>query len=439
LRGEIFRLAGGNGNLSYADERAPGVSFSITVILRFECLSLGVWGSLKPLFLCSRHNSLILMCLVLLCHVLLVVPVKSTSDEFPVSVVLGRYDVFNDTHWTVVDETVGQLKDEGFEVTGDVSQLVQANYTYLNYSLKSKVVSVSWPKITLQVTQGTYDLNLTVYQILTSGAIGNEIWTFLRSNLPSVINAPSTYTYPSFGVGFDPSVFTIGNTFAVSAQAYTVSRTETLSTPWGQNDTYVCTANFANATDSYSWTSWCDATSGLFLKNVFRSRTLTSTSYEEQEMIETGVENGTFDVVHNGISYQVSVHTNSTLDGFEFTSSTNAMRLTVHGPTGTFGICNITVPKSLVPTGNDLEVYVDGQKANRTLTDDANSYYVGVGYQHSTHTITVNIVGSSLLTTWWVWAITLAAVTILAGTVYLSRKNHHPRRRRAHSQRTSKT
>lgn len=379
------------------------------------------------------------MCVILLCQVFLVVPAKSTSDEFPAAVVVGRYNVFLDTHWTAIEETVGQLKDEGFEVTGDLNHIVLANYTYLNYSLRSKIVSLSWPTDILEVTQGTYDLNLTVYEVMTGGSIGQEVWTFLRSNISSVINPPSTYTDPNFGVGFDPSVFTIGNNFTASAQMYTVNRTETLSDkPWGQNDTYVCEANFANATNSYSWTSWCDATSGLCLKNVYQSMmyqstTLTFESYEEQEIIETGVENGTFDFVHNGVSYPILVHTNSTLDGFEFDSSANAMRLTVHGPTGTFGVCNITVPKSLVPAGNGIEVYVDGQKANRTLTEDANNYYVDVSYEHSTHTITVDIVGSNLLNGWWVWAAAIMIITLLAAAIYFSRKNHHRRRQRKNS------
>lgn len=374
------------------------------------------------------------MCLILLCQVFLVVPAKLTSDEFPVAVVLGRYDVFLDRHWTVYNETVGQLKSQGFDVTGDVNHVVQANYTYLKYTLESKVVGLSWPNATLQVRQGTYDLNLTVYKIMDNGAIGDRVWSFLKSNLPAVLNPPLTYADPNFGVGFDPSVLKIGNTFAVSTREYTVNRTETLSgTPWGQNDTYVCVAHFTNATHSYSWTSWCDATSGLFLKNVWESKTPTSTSYEEQEMIETGVENDRFEVIHNGLSYQVLVHTNSTLDGFEFDYSANAMSLTVDGPNGTSGVCNITVPKSLVPAGNGFGIYVDGQKANHTLAEDANSYYVSVGYQHSTHTITVNIVGSTLLTAWWIWAVAIVIISLLAGAIYFSRKSHHHRHRRTHS------
>jgi hypothetical protein len=410
------------------------VGLSIIVILRFACLCLGEYGLFKLLSCCSERAFLILMCLVLFCQVSLASSVKLTSNEFPSAVVLWRYDLFQDTHWTVFNETVGQLKNLGFDIVGDVNHVVQANYTYLNYTLKSKVVRLSWPNATLQVTQGTYDLNLTAYKVMNTGAIGDRAGSFLRSNLPAILIPPSTYKDPDLGVGFDPSVFTIGNTFVASTRTYTVNRTETLNdTLWGKNDTYVCLAHLTNATHSYSWTSWCDAASGLFLKNVAEAKTPTSTSYEQQEMIETGVENDRFDVVQNGQSYQVFVHTNSTLDDFEFDSSVNTLSLAVDGPSGTSGICNITIPNGLVPAGNGFEVYVDGQKANHTLTEDVNSYYVSVSYQHSAHAIKVDIVGGTLLTAWWIWATVTVIIVIVAGAVYFSRKKHHRSHHRTRS------
>jgi hypothetical protein len=293
---------------------------------------------------------------------------------------------------------------------------------------------LSWPNATVLVKQGTYDLNLTAYKVLDDGTIGDRVGSFLRSDLPAVLAPLLTYKDPVLGVGFDPSVFTIGNTFVVSTKTYTVDRTETLNdTLWGQNDTYVCVAHLTNATHSYSWTSWCDAASGLFLKNVAESKTPTSTSYEEQEMIETGVENDRFDVVQNSQSYQVFVHTNSTLDDFEFDSSVNTLSLAVNGPSGTSGMCNITIPNGLVPAGNGFEVYVDGQKANHTLAEDVNNCYVSVSYQHSAHTIKVDIVGGTLLTAWWIWGTVIVIIALVAGAVYLSRKRRHRRHQRTRS------
>ncbi len=170
---------------------------------------------------------------------------------------------------------------------------------------------------------------------------------------------------------------------------------------------------------------------GIFLKNLDESKTPSFTSYEEQELIQTGVENDTFDVVRNGQFYQVLVHTNSTLDSFEFDSGTNAISLIVDGPAGTSGICNITIPSGLVPAGSSLEAFVDGTKANSTVAGEAGSYFVSVGYPHSRHTITVDIVNNNPLTSWLIWAIVIVVIAVFAGAIYYSRKRHHRRRRRA--------
>lgn len=362
-------------------------------------------------------------------------PARSTSNQFPPAVTLGRYSLFQDKYSTVHNETVQQLRSQGYDVTGDVNQYVQANYTYIKYTLKSKIVRLSWPNASLQITEGTHDLNLTVYRSMDDGTVGVRLGSFLKSNVPSFIHRYSlTVQDADLGVGFDPSLFAIGNMFPSSILTYLVSRTETLNdTSWGQNDTYVCAGYFANATHSYSSTAWCDAASGLFLKHVVGSKTPTSVSYEERKIIETGVENDRFDVVLNRQSFQVSVHTNSTLSGFEFDSSANKISLTIDGPNGTSGICNITFPRSPVSTGYGFEVYVDGQKVNHTLTEDANNYYVSTSYQHSTHTITVNIVGGILWTQWWFWASAITIIAVLAGAIYFLRKRHHRSHRRTHS------
>jgi hypothetical protein len=151
------------------------------------------------------------------------------------------------------------------------------------------------------------------------------------------------------------------------------------------------------------------------------------TSHEETEIAETGIENNRFDVVQNSQPYQVLVNTNSTLSGFIFDSSANKMNLTVDGPTGTSGVCNITVPKQLVPSGYGFEVFVDGQKTDYTVTDDASNYYLRISYQHSTHTIAISFVSNPIWTQWWFWLSIIAATAIIAGAVlFLKRKPKTP-------------
>lgn len=160
----------------------------------------------------------------------------------------------------------------------------------------------------------------------------------------------------------------------------------------------------------------------MFLKLAVKSKTPTFTSYEEAEIIETGIEWDEFDVVQNGQSYKVLIDTNSTLSEFAYDSKTNKISLTVDGSAGTSGICNVTVPRGLVPTSYSIEVYVDGQKTAYKLTEDANNYYVCVNYQHSTRTVVMSFVSVAIWMQWWFWVVTGVVIVAVIGALILLRK-----------------
>ena len=207
---------------------------------------------------------------------------------------------------------------------------------------------------------------------------------------------------PNLGVGFNPSALSVGNTFSHGLLTYVVDRTEVLpSTPWGQNATCVLYGNFANSTHSYRWTIWCDAQSGIYLKQVVWSQTPTFRSYEEHNIIETGVQRDKFLVYQEGKTFEVHVDTNSTLSGFSFDSAVKKLSVSVEGALGTLGACNLTIPRSMVPGGFNLEVQIDGKSTDYTLKEDAGNYYVFVTYLHSTHLLTVSLVSSPIWLQWW--------------------------------------
>jgi len=361
---------------------------------------------------------ILLIFLVLLCQAFLVLPARSVSEP-PPAIVLGRYTLFSDNFWIVYNKTVQQLQNEGYGVSGNASWLAKANYTHLNYTFKTKIVSLSWPNLATQGIEGSHDLNMTAYRIMDDGSLGERLGSFLRTNQPIYVHPFLVEAEdPDLGVGFDPSSFTIGNSFQTRMLTYTVQRTEILAgTPWGQNNTYVLNGVFVNATLSIDWTTWCDAESGLFLKVKIDTKTSTYTSHEEQNLIETEVEADKFDVAINGKSYQVHIDTNSTLDGFVFDSNVNRMNFTVEGATGTSGTLNVTVPKGLVPAGYGFEVFVDDQATSYALTEDVSNYYVAVSYHHSMHAITISFVAFALWNQWWFWpaiGATIVVIMILA-------------------------
>lgn len=178
---------------------------------------------------------------------------KASSGQFPPAVTLGRYNLFEDKYWIVYNKTTQQLRSEGYEVADESDWLLKVNYSRIGYTLKSKVVKLSWPNVTLQVIEGAHDLNVTAHRIMDDGNIGEILASFLRTNRPPYVHPyPLEVNDPDLGVGFNPSVFTIGNIFPTKLLTYTVNRIETLlGTPWGQNQTYVSRGYFANTARSY--------------------------------------------------------------------------------------------------------------------------------------------------------------------------------------------
>jgi len=356
--------------------------------------------------------------LIFFSQVFFVLPIKSNPDQIPPAAVVGRYVLSEDRYWIAYNKTVQQLRDEGYDVQGDPDWLLQVNYTRLDYTFKFKIVKLFWPNITVEIMEGEHVLNVTAHRIMEDGSIGEKIASFERE--PP--HFPYIHTWesqdPNLGVGFNPSVFFVGNTFSGKLLEYSVNRTEILTdTPWGQNETYVLYGYFANTSHCYKNIVWCDAESGIMLKQIWDQEDPRFISHEEQKTVETGIK---FEVVHEGEIYEIPIDTNSTIVDFDPTAK--KISLTVNGSKGTLGVCNITIPKELMPADHSIEVYFDGQKIDYGLTEDADNYYVYVEYQHSTHTITISFVTVAVWTQWWFWLIVTLAIIVLAGTVYFLKR-----------------
>jgi len=217
-------------------------------------------------------------------------PARLASAQVPSAAVLGRYVLWNDNFWMVTNKTVQQLSQEGYDVEGEPDQPIQVNYTRLNYTFKSKIVKLAWPNITLELTEGEYDLNVTMHEILEDGTIGERIGSFLRESQPSRTGRTYEAWDPAFGPGFSPSALWNGNTFTVWLE-YEVTGPETLyNTPWGQNETFVLNGERINNTHSFTNRIWCDAETGIILKQIWDSKMPTCVTHEEQTIIETGIE-----------------------------------------------------------------------------------------------------------------------------------------------------
>jgi len=228
--------------------------------------------------------------LIMLLQLSLVSSTKLASNTVPSAAILGRYVIWDDMYWFITNRTIQQLLNEGYGVSGDPNQLVQVNYTRLNYTFKNKIVKIAWPNVTVEIIEGGYDINLTVHKIFENGTIGEKLGSFLRAGQP----AKEARTYetwsPSFGIGFDPSFLRNGSTLSLQL-TYNVTGPETLlNTPWGQNKTYVLSGEKTNITYSVKNRVWCDAQTGIILKQIFNVKMPSVITYEEQFIREIGVE-----------------------------------------------------------------------------------------------------------------------------------------------------
>lgn len=79
----------------------------------------------------------------------------------------------------------------------------------------------------------------------------------------------------------------------------------------------------------------------------------------------------------------MEVLTNSSVIGISFNSTGKKLTVNVEGTDGTLGVCNLTIPKSLVSSTTDIRVYLDDQPLNLSVTENHMHYFISVRYTHS--------------------------------------------------------
>ncbi len=85
------------------------------------------------------------------------------------------------------------------------------------------------------------------------------------------------------------------------------------------------------------------------------------------------------------------VQSNSTITHLFFNSTSSEISFKVNGTSGTTGYVKITVAKSLVPSIQDVKVYLDSSQLNFEMTSNEDSWILLFTYTHSTHQVSVNL------------------------------------------------
>jgi hypothetical protein len=134
-----------------------------------------------------------------------------------------------------------------------------------------------------------------------------------------------------------------------------------------------------------------------------------------------------FDVVCEGTHYSVSVQSNSTVTHFIFNQTLAQISFNVSGISGTWGFCNITIPKALM-TGpwtytfqgdvTNIDVY---EKDNETHT------FINLQYKHAS-TFQVTIKASWIIPEYPSTPILISLIPITltaAATLWKTKRKRH--------------
>jgi hypothetical protein len=86
-----------------------------------------------------------------------------------------------------------------------------------------------------------------------------------------------------------------------------------------------------------------------------------------------------------------SVVSNSTISDLTFNSTDETLSFMVSGPSGTTGYSEVIIGKALVDDINELNVSLDKNPANYSVTSTDTTYTVHLTYSHSTHKIAITL------------------------------------------------
>jgi len=123
-----------------------------------------------------------------------------------------------------------------------------------------------------------------------------------------------------------------------------------------------------------------------------------------------------YDYTFGYFTYTIVVHSNSTIEDFNFDIHQKQISFNVTGPNQTTGFCKVAIPKVLLD--GDFPVYLNGEPMTegRYYTKTINSTHtiIQITYSHSTHLI--EITGTYTIpefSTWTAPTILLAATLVI--------------------------
>jgi hypothetical protein len=146
--------------------------------------------------------------------------------------------------------------------------------------------------------------------------------------------------------------------------------------------------------------------------------------------------------------YVFSVISDSSVSGLGFNSTSKILGFTLEGASGTMGFANVTIAESLIAETAGLKLYLDGNQKDYTATSSDTAWLLHFTYQHSAHSVTIDLSQSAtpfLQTPFGIaTVIGTVVVVILGATVWVYKKGYRlrkdtdtPSRKRNHKARAN--
>lgn len=124
--------------------------------------------------------------------------------------------------------------------------------------------------------------------------------------------------------------------------------------------------------------------------------------------------------------YKMYAETNSSVLEVKFHPETKQLFIKISGENGTSGELILIVPQELIPSAEDVKVYVDGSVLEYTRAQSENHYFIHVEYVHSQHMLTVSLGAPPA---WYEQPLTIAAIAgaivVLIAALWLVRRRRH--------------
>jgi hypothetical protein len=83
------------------------------------------------------------------------------------------------------------------------------------------------------------------------------------------------------------------------------------------------------------------------------------------------------------------IESNSTISALSFNATIPEINFVVNGTSGTTGYVKATISKSLMPSGTDIKINIDGNPCNYSITSNEDWWVMTFTYQHSSHKVQI--------------------------------------------------